>query len=120
MVDQCLRHARPASFAELLGIDLPSKLCLLQAPNAGSLDHVSTKVLDRIVGQSKPLPQRKYTKSAFISISIEARQRLSRALTEALNRRGAISFTTQGLSLHHWHDMPDRGWYKAKPTLLQI
>ena len=64
-----------ASFAELLGIDLPSQLCLLQAPNAGSLDHVSTRVLDRIVGQSKPPSQRKYTKSAFISISIEARHR---------------------------------------------
>jgi len=109
-----------ASFAELLGIDLPSRLCLLQAPNAGSLDHVSTKVLDRIVGQSKPQSQRRYTKSAFISISVDARQRLSRALAEALNRRGAISFVTQGMSLHHWHEMPDRGWYRAKPTLLKI
>ena len=109
-----------ATFAENLGIDLPSKLCLLQAPNAGSPDHVATKVLDRIVGRNKPPSERKYTKSAFVSISTEARQRVSRALAEALNRRGAASFATQGLSLHHRYEMPDRGWYWAKPSLLKI
>lgn len=109
-----------ATLAEHLGIDLPSKLCLLQAPNGGSLDHVSAEVLDRIVGQSKPSSQRKHTKSAFISISLEGRQRLSRILTEALNRRGATTFATQGMSLHHWHGMPDRGWYRAKPISQKI
>lgn len=110
-----------ATFAERLGVDLPSQLCLLQAPNAGNLNHVSTQVLDRIVGQSTPAAQRKHTKSAFVSISIEARQRLSRILTEALSRRGALSFATRGVSLHHWHEMPDRGWYRTQPdTLLEI
>ncbi len=111
-------------FAELLGIDLPSKLRLLQAPKMlrkpGPCVHRRNSLLDRIVGRNKPPSERKYTKSAFVSISTEARQRVSRALAEALNRRGAASFATQGLSLHHRYEMPDRGWYWAKPSLLKI
>ena len=105
-----------ASYAEQLGIDLPASLCLIQAPNGGSADHLSPKVLDRIVGRCKPGTGRTYTKSAFISVSLEAGQDPSPIVTEALKRRGALSFVTLGTSLHHLYEMPDRGWYRAQPS----
>ena len=104
-----------ASHAEGAGIDLRSRLRLIQAPDAGNLGHLSAEVLDRIVGPSMP-HSRACTKSAFISVSLEARQHLSRILTEALKRRGTASFATLGMSLHHWYQMPDRGWYRARPA----
>jgi hypothetical protein len=108
-----------ASFAEQLGIDLPARLRLLQAPNGGSADHLSATVLDRIVGPCKPRENGGHTKSAFISVSLEAGQRASRAVTRALDRRGVLSFVTQGMNLHHWHLMPDRGWYRARPAYME-
>ncbi|MGJ7509414.1 hypothetical protein [Variovorax sp. GT1P44] len=108
-----------ATFAEQLGIDLPARLRLLQAPNGGSPDHLSPTVLNRIVGPCKPREGEHHTKSAFISVSLEARQRASRAVTRALDQRGVLSFVTQGMSLHHWHRMPDRGWYRARPASME-
>lgn len=105
-----------ASYAEQLGVDLPASLCLIQAPNGGSADHLSSRVLDRIVGHCKPRTARTYTKSAFISVSLEAGQQPSPVVTEALKRRGALTFVTLGTSLHHLHEMPDRGWYRARPA----
>lgn len=110
-----------ASYAEQqLGIDLPASLCLIQAPNGGSPDHLSPTVLDRIVGRCKPRRARTYTKSAFISVSLEDGQDPSPIVTEALKRRGALSFVTLGTSLHHLHEMPDRGWYRARPANMKI
>lgn len=115
-----------ANAAENRKIDLRSRLCLIQAPNAGSLEHVSAKVLDRLIGESGPTASiastastapNSFTKSAYISVSIKAKRRLSRILTEALNRRGVVSYATLGVNLHHWYKMPDRGWHRAKPIL---
>lgn len=108
-----------ATFAEQLGMDLPARLRLLQAPNGGSADHLSPTVLNRIVGPCTPRDGRSHTKSAFISVSLEGGQRASRAVTKALDRRGVLSFVTQGVSLHHWHRMPDRGWYRARPACME-
>jgi len=38
-----------------------------RVPNQGRPDNLSSRVLDRIVGERQPRDQRRYTKSAFIS-----------------------------------------------------
>ncbi|MDM0075249.1 hypothetical protein QTH90_12695 [Variovorax sp. J2P1-59] len=107
-----------ASFAEQLGLDLPANLRLLQLPNGGCADHLSAEVLDRIVGPSGVRGDDDPTKSAFISMSLSG-QHPSRAVTRALEQRGVVSFVTNGMSLHHWHQMPDRGWYRAQPAYMR-
>jgi hypothetical protein len=34
-------------------------------------------------------------------------------VTVALRRRGVMSFATQGMQLHHAHEMPERRWCPA-------
>lgn len=109
-----------ADHAELLGIDLPARLRLIQLPNLGNPEHVSMSVLDRIVGRCTPGKEPAYTKSAFISVGPDARDDASRVVTQALKARGAASYETRGVSLHHAHEMPYRGWYRAKPCCPQV
>lgn len=112
--------AAAADHTEQLGFDLPSVLRLLQVPNEGSAGHVSSAVLDRIVGRPMQKPELSYTKSAFISVSLETQANPSRIVTDALKQRGTASFVTQGMSLHHGHEMPERGWYQARPAHLRL
>jgi hypothetical protein len=72
-------------------------------------------VLDRIAGERQPRYQRRYTKSAFISVGRDALSFDCKIVTDALRRRGVPSFATQGMQLHHAHDMPERGWHPAGP-----
>lgn len=106
-----------ADHAAKLGIDLPGSLQLFQVPNHGSVDNLSSRVLDRILGPQRPPAMRNvYAKSAFISLSQAARGTVSRTVTEALKRRGVLSFATDNSSLHHGHEMPERGWRRAAPA----
>jgi hypothetical protein len=73
-------------------------------------------VLDRIVGERQPRDQRRYTKSAFISVGREAPPLDAKIVTDALRRRGVLSFATEGMQLHHAHEMPERGWRPAGPV----
>ncbi len=104
------------TFAERLGLDLPACLRLMQVPGNGRSDHLSSRVLDRIAGERQPRDQRRYTKSAFISSGSDATPFDRKIVTDALRRRGAMSFVTQGMRLHHAHDMPERGWCPAGPV----
>jgi hypothetical protein len=103
------------TFAERLGIDLPASLRLMQLPSQGRPDNLSSRVLDRIAGERQPRYQRRYTKSAFISVGRDALSFDCKIVTDALRRRGVLSFATQGMQLHHAHDMPERGWHPAGP-----
>jgi hypothetical protein len=103
------------TFAERLGIDLPASLRLMQLPSQGRPDNLSSRVLDRIAGERQPRDQRRYTKSAFISVGRDALSFDCKIVTDALRRRGVLSFATQGMQLHHAHDMPERGWHPAGP-----
>jgi len=105
-----------ADCAELLGIDLQSTLRLLQMPNEGHSEHVSSRVLDRIVGARQARTVRRYTKSAFMSVALGGRASASRAVAQALIHRGALGFMTHGMGLHHSHEMPERGWHRARPV----
>lgn len=109
-----------ADHAELLGIDLPTRLRLIQLPNQGNPEHVSMSVLDRIVGRCTPGKAPVYTKSAFVSVGLDARDDAGRVVAQALRMRGAASYMTRGVSLHHAHEMPYRGWYRAKPCCPEV
>jgi hypothetical protein len=100
------------TLAEHLSLSLPSNLRLMQLPNDGKPDHLSSRVLDRLVGERQPREQRRYTKTAFMT----APPMGHRIVTDALMRRGALSFMSQGKQLHHAHEMPERSWYVAKPV----
>ncbi len=101
------------SFAEQLGLLMPSNLRLLQVPNQGRPEHLTSAVLDRIVGARQPEDQRRQGKSAFVSVARNAPPSSYKVVTDALKRRGALSFATQGVQLHHSHEMPERGWRQA-------
>ncbi|MBT2301347.1 hypothetical protein J7E70_12830 [Variovorax paradoxus] len=84
-------------------------------PNQGRPGNLSSRLLDRIAGEHQPRDQRRYTKSAFISVGRDALSFDYKIVTDALRRRGIMSFATQGMQLHHAHDMPERGWCPAGP-----
>ena len=104
------------TFAGHPGLGLPSNLRLMQLPNDGKPDHLSSRVLDRLVGERQPREQRRYTKTAFMTAPPDAPPMGHRIVTDALMRRGALSFMSQGKQLHHAHEMPERSWYVAKPV----
>lgn len=85
-------------------------------PHQGRPDNLSSRVLDRIVGERQPRDQHGYTKSAFISAGRDTTPFDHKIVTDALRRRGVMSFVTQGMQLHHAHDMPERGWRPAGPV----
>jgi hypothetical protein len=108
---------RACSFAEELGISMPSSLRLLQVPNHGNPDNLSSDVLDRLVGKRRPPGAHEadgYVKSAFVSSGREGPALGYGITAAALKRRGVLSFLTQGTHLHHSHDMPERGWSRAR------
>jgi hypothetical protein len=104
-----------STFAEHLGLGLPTNLRLMQVPNDGKPDHLSSRVLDRLVGERQPRDRREYTKTAFMSAPHDSLPMGYRIVTDALKRRGALTFLSQGTQLHHAYDMPQRSWYPAKP-----
>jgi hypothetical protein len=104
-----------STFAEHLGLGLPTNLRLMQVPNGGNPDHLSSRVLDRLVGERQPREQREYTKTAFMSAALGSLPMGYRIVTDALKRRGVLSFLSQATQLHHAHDMPQRSWYPARP-----
>ncbi|MEJ7687725.1 MAG: hypothetical protein WKG52_12440 [Variovorax sp.] len=101
------------SFAEQLGFRIPLNLRLLQVPHQGRPEHLSSALLDRIVGGRQPQEQRLRAKSAFISVARHAPPSSYRVVTDALKRRGALSFATEEVQLQHSHEMPERGWRQA-------
>jgi hypothetical protein len=104
-----------STFAEHLGLGLPTNLRLMQVPNGGNPDHLSSRVLDRLVGERQPREQREYTKTAFMSAALGSLPMGYRIVTDALKRRGVLSFLSQATQLHLAHDMPQRSWYPARP-----
>jgi beta-lactamase superfamily II metal-dependent hydrolase len=105
--------------AEGMGIHLPSSLRFLQVPNRGRRSNVSTRLLDRIIGVRTPADERRYTKTAFVSVGRDAPQGVERTVAEALARRGVMTFAARDTNLHHAHGMPARGWHPAQPSHLK-
>jgi beta-lactamase superfamily II metal-dependent hydrolase len=85
----------------------------VQVPHHGSRHNVSTSVLDRILGTRKSANDGVFTKSAFVSAGKESTTHPRKMVTNAFNRRGAKPYATKGVPIHHYHDMPNRGWGAA-------
>lgn len=115
---QALHHAADRAQAE--GIDLPSRLCLLQVPHHGSRHNVSPSVLDRLLGPRKPRDDGQATKRAFVSAGTGSVAHPHAMVTNALLRRGAVPYATQGQVLSHGHRMPPPGGPEALPFREQV
>lgn len=107
-----LNHA--VDTAGLKGIHLPS-LRLFQGPHHGSRRNVGPTVLDRILGPKYQEPDNE--KVVYISAAKAAEKHPARKVCNALQRRGAKErvYTTEGQTIRHHHDAPDRGWTKLTP-----
>jgi beta-lactamase superfamily II metal-dependent hydrolase len=101
-----------ANCATKLGVELKS-VSAFQVPHHGSKHNVGPAILDRIVGPK--MNEQKFSKTAIVSASKDAEPRHpSRRVVNALMRRGARVYSTQGKTLrHHSDDAPPRGWVNA-------
>lgn len=115
---QALNHAADRAQAE--GIDLPARLCLLQVPHHGGRHNVSPSVLDRLLGPRKPRDDGQATKRAFVSAGPGSVAHPHAMVTNALLRRGAVPYATQGQLLSHGHRMPPPGGPEALPFCEQV
>ena len=106
---------RAATFAEVNGVDLPSLLRFIQVPHHGSRNNVSSRVLDRIVGERKAVDDGHCTKWAFVSAGKGATSHPRKMVMNAFLRRGVRTYATKGVALNHSDQMPTRGWVSANP-----
>lgn len=88
-------------FARENYIDI-SKVEVFQIPHHGSKRNISPTVLDAIK-----------CNFAYASASKEAPKHPARKVTNALKRRDAKIFTTEGVSLGYHHNAPRNGWSPA-------
>ena len=97
---------RAADYAGATGIGLQG-LRLLHVPHHGSKRNVGPKILNRITAHT-----------AYISASVDGEPKHpSKKVTNALKRRGASVFTTQGKGIRLHYNAPDRqGWSPAIPV----
>ena len=108
-----LREA--CDFMEKKGIPLQN-FSMFQVPHHGSKRNVGPTILDRLVGRKLPMnSQPKF--SAIISAAKDGNPKHpNKRVINALIRRGAKVFITQGATIcHHSPRTPDRAWQKAKP-----
>lgn len=88
-------------FAKEKYIDI-SIVDVFQIPHHGSKRNISPSILDAIK-----------CVQAYASASKEAPKHPARKVTNALKRRGAKVFTTEGISLGFIHNAPRNGWSPA-------
>lgn len=106
---------RAIGTVEALDITL-NELAFLQVPHHGSRRNVGPLVLDRLLGPRRPEGSAPES-YAYISASKEGEPKHpSKRVVNALIRRGAKVFVTQGGTKRHFtQGMPDRGWQTATP-----
>lgn len=87
----------------------------VQVPHHGSKRNVGPTILNRIIGPKLSEPTKKMT--AFVSASKDAQTKHpAKKVTNAYLRRGAPVHATQGLSVRHSYEAPNRpGWSKSIP-----
>lgn len=102
--------------AQALGISLPS-CSLVQVPHHGSRRNCGPTVLNEILGPKYQEPAS--VKSAFVSAGKTAPKHPARKVVNAFHRRGAKDrvYATQGRSIRHHHNAPDRAGWTATTTL---
>jgi beta-lactamase superfamily II metal-dependent hydrolase len=87
-----------ADYAAGIGVPLTG-LNFLDVPHHGSRRNLSTSVLSRINGTT-----------AFISASPGSSKHPSKKVVNALKKSGARVFKTNGGTIRHHHNAPNRGW----------
>lgn len=108
----CGALSEASQMAQALGIDLAS-CSMVQVPHHGSRRNCGPTVLDEVLGPKYQEPAN--SKVAYVSAAKKAPKHPARKVMNAFQRRGAKGrvFATQGMSLRHHHDAPDRGWGPA-------
>jgi beta-lactamase superfamily II metal-dependent hydrolase len=107
--------ASAADYYAAQGLDLAS-VNRMQVPHHGSKHNVGPSILDRIIGPRKR--EETYSKTAVVSASIGAEPKHpSRRVINALHRRGAKVYPTQGRTIRiASKDAPPRdGWGPVDP-----
>ncbi len=92
--------SRALDFAGMTGVDLRN-LMHIQVPHHGSKRNVGPMLLNRLIG---PIVREGETNGKVCSISVAAKgepTHPSKRVTNALVRRGARTFKTQGTALYH-------------------
>jgi len=120
--DECLLFTGDAGIPalaqaiELLeneGFDF-NRIKFIDVPHHGSRRNVGPSVLDKIVGPKQAHDQKR--KTAFVSAPISSSKHPSKKVMNAFRRRGAHVFTTNGQTIHHLKNSPDRpGWTSIEP-----
>lgn len=99
-------------FGQALGIDFPSVLKFIQIPHHGSKHNVSPSILDKILGNKG----QDENKTAFVSAGEDSKTHPRKIVTNAFLRRGCGVYTTEGITITHSHNMPNRdGWGPVDP-----
>ncbi len=92
-----------------------SKLDFVQVPHHGSRRNVGPTLLDRILGPKQAQDQK--LRTAFVSAAKGgAPKHPSKKVTNAFRRRGTHVYATQGRSILHHNNAPDRGWTNVEPV----
>jgi beta-lactamase superfamily II metal-dependent hydrolase len=91
-----------------------SKIKFIHVPHHGSKRNIGPKILDKIVGVKRSTDQK--IKTAFVSAPKKGDPKHpAKKVTNALRRRGAHVYKTNGNTIHHRKNSPDRGWSAIKP-----
>jgi beta-lactamase superfamily II metal-dependent hydrolase len=102
--------------ADYLGLENGlEKLRFFQVPHHGSKRNVSPSVLNRWIGE--PVDEgEKRDITAFVSASKESETHPRKKVVNAFVRRGVSVHPTNGKTIRHSHNMPDRpGWSSLNP-----
>jgi beta-lactamase superfamily II metal-dependent hydrolase len=98
--------------AQELGIPFQA-IKWIQIPHHGRKRNVGPSVLNKLLG-----PKRQYQtfdRFAYVSASKEGEPKHpAKKVVNALIRRGCKVYSTQGQTLHHGLNAPERGWGEAK------
>ena len=100
-------------YESTVGLISAEPFTLFQVPHHGSRRNAGPDLLDRLLGERNASFG---STVAIISSAEKCKDHPSPKVINALNRRDAIVAATEGKTLTHWNDAPDRpGWGPVAP-----
>lgn len=90
----------------------PASYTMVQIPHHGSRRNVGPTVLNRLLGEKRPVNNRGYS---YVSASKECEDHPKKVVMNAFNRRGYPVISTEGISQLLSGGAPDRGWGQSAP-----
>lgn len=100
-------------YANKHNVDLSKSISFYQIPHHGGRHNLNSEVMDKIVG--KIVDRGVLTnKTAYASTAAD-NEYPRKAVVNAFIRRGVKVYSTNGITLHHYHDTTNRDWEVAKP-----